>query len=112
MHDANSPSLLVLPYLGFIDVNEPIYANTRKFVLSKQNPYFYKGSKGEGIGGPHVSQNYIWPVSIIMGGLTSTTKIEVEQCLHMDSDNTADTYFMHESYHKDNDNVYTRSWFA
>jgi meiotically up-regulated gene 157 (Mug157) protein len=108
MDDANSPSLLALPYLGFINANDPIYVNTRKFVLSKQNPYFFKGSKGEGIGGPHIGPNYIWPMSIIMRGLTSTNKTEVEECLHMVSDNTGGTYFMHESYHKDNDRDYTR----
>jgi len=95
MDDANSPSLLALPYLGFIVVSDPLYQRTRRFVLSKENPYFYNGTKGEGIGGPHVGPNYIWPMSIIMRGLTSTNRSEVEYCLRMVSENTAGTYFMH-----------------
>ena len=71
MDDANIPSLLSLPYLGYVDRNDPIYKNTRKFVLSEYNPYFFKGEAGEGIGGPHVGPGYIWPMSIIMRAYTS-----------------------------------------
>ena len=71
MDDANIPSLLSLPDLGYVDRNDPIYKNTRKFVLSEYNPYFFKGEAGEGIGGPHVGPGYIWPMSIIMRAYTS-----------------------------------------
>ena len=54
MDDANVPSLLAMPYLGDMDANDPIYQNTRKYVWSKDNPYFFKGTAGEGIGGPHI----------------------------------------------------------
>jgi len=55
MDDANVPSLLSLPYLGFVDIDDPIYQNTRKMLLSEDsNPYFFKGTAGEGIGGPHI----------------------------------------------------------
>ncbi len=43
MDDANVPSLLAMPYLGDVDVNDPIYQNTRCFVWSEDNPYFFKG---------------------------------------------------------------------
>ena len=43
MDDANVPSLLAMPYLGDVNVNDPIYQNTRKFVWSEDNPYFFKG---------------------------------------------------------------------
>lgn len=52
MDDANVPSLLALPFLGCVDVNDPVYQNTRRLVLSPSNPYFFKGKAGEGIGGP------------------------------------------------------------
>jgi meiotically up-regulated gene 157 (Mug157) protein len=55
MDDANVPSLLSLPYIGFIDQNDPLYQNTRKLVLSRSNPYYFQGTRGAGIGGPHVS---------------------------------------------------------
>ena len=74
MDDANIPSLLSLPYLGYVDRNDPIYKNTRKFVLSEYNPYFFKGEAGEGIGGPHVGPGYIWPISIIMRAYTSDVR--------------------------------------
>ena len=33
MDDANVPSLLSLPYLGAVNPKDPIYLNTRRFVL-------------------------------------------------------------------------------
>jgi hypothetical protein len=57
MDDANVPSLLALPYLGYISSKNPIYKNTRKFVWSEDNPYFYKGSSAQGIGGPHIGKD-------------------------------------------------------
>lgn len=54
MDDANIPSLLALPYLGFLDVDDKTYQNTRKMVLSADgNPYYLSGSAFHGIGGPH-----------------------------------------------------------
>jgi meiotically up-regulated gene 157 (Mug157) protein len=67
--DANVPSLLSLPYLGFCSPSDPIYLNTRRFVLSTENPYYFTSSLGPltgGIGGPHIGRGYIWPMSIIM----------------------------------------------
>jgi len=71
MDDANVPSLLALPLLKFLDNRNFIYLNTRKLVLSENNPYFFKGKAGEGIGGPHVGDGYIWPMSIITRAITS-----------------------------------------
>ena len=53
MDDANVPSLLAMPYLGDVERTDPIYENTRRFVWSKDNPYFWSGEAGEGIGGAH-----------------------------------------------------------
>ena len=50
MDDANVPSLLAMPYLGDVSIDDPIYQNTRRFVWSLDNPYFFKGKAGEGIG--------------------------------------------------------------
>ena len=66
MDDANVPSLLAMPYLGTVSLKDPIYQNTRRMVWSKDNPYFFRGTAGEGIGGPHIGYDMIWPMSIIM----------------------------------------------
>lgn len=112
MDDANVPSLLAMAYLGDVDIDDPIYQNTRRFVLSESNPYFFKGSAGEGIGGPHVGFDMIWPMSIMMRAFTSTDDNEIRQCLQMLVDTDANTGFIHESFNKDNPKDYTRSWFA
>ena len=112
MDDANVPSLLALPYLGYCKVSDRIYQNTRRFVWSADNPYFYKGKIAEGIGGPHIGQDRIWPMSIIMKGLTSNSKTEIAECIRMLKSTHGGTGFMHESFHKDKPEEYTRPWFA
>ncbi len=112
MDDANIPSLLSLPYLGALSQKDPIYQNTRKFILSQNNPFFFKGTAGEGIGGPHVGIDMIWPLSIIMRGLTSDNDMEIKQCLNTLIHANAGTGFMHEAFHKNDAQKFTRKWFA
>ncbi|MBO7281228.1 MAG: glycoside hydrolase family 125 protein [Bacteroidaceae bacterium] len=112
MDDANVPSLLALSYLDKDFANDPIYLNTRKFVWSDSNPYFFKGKVAEGIGGPHVGYNMAWPMSIIMKALTSTDDTEIKECVEMLMNTDAGTGFMHESFDVDNPQNFTRSWFA
>ncbi len=112
MDDSNAPSLLSMPYLGDTNVNDPIYQNTRKFVWSDNNPYFFKGKAGEGIGGPHIGYDMIWPMSIMMKAFTSQNDEEIKWCITTLMNTDAGTGFMHESFHKDNPKNFTRSWFA
>lgn len=112
MDDANVPSLLGMPYLGCLDKNDPIYQNTRKFVWSTDNPYFFKGKVGEGIGGPHIGYDMVWPMSLIMKAMTSNDDAEIKNCVRLLRDTDGDTGFMHESFNKDNPKDFTRSWFA
>lgn len=112
MDDANVPSLLGLPYLDAMDRNDSIYQNTRRFVLSEDNPFFFKGKAGEGIGGPHVGMDMIWPMAIIMRALTSSDANEIRSCINTLKTTHGDTGFMHETFHKDNPKDFTRSWFA
>jgi meiotically up-regulated gene 157 (Mug157) protein len=52
MDDANIPSLLALPILGFVPLSDKVYQNTRKMILEKSgNPYYLKGRGFKGIGG-------------------------------------------------------------
>lgn len=112
MDDANVPSLLSLPYLGAVSANDPVYINTRKFVLSSENPFYFKGIAGEGIGGPHAGIDMIWPLSIIMRGLTSTDPKEIKFCVDTLVKTHGGTGFMHESFHKNDSKNFTRKWFA
>ena len=112
MDDANVPSLLSLPYLNAVKWNDPVYQNTRRFVLSQSNPFFFKGGIGEGIGSPHTGMEMIWPISIIMRGLTSNNNAEIKNCIQILQKTHAGTGFMHESFYKDDANKFTRKWFA
>ena len=112
MDDANVPSLLAMPYLGDVSLDDPIYQNTRRFVWSDDNPYFFKGKAGEGIGGPHIGYDMAWPMSIMMKAFTSTDDKEIKDCIQMLMDTDADTGMIHESFNVNNASDYTRPWFA
>lgn len=112
MDDANSPSLLSIPYIGYRSADDEIYQNTRKFILSEDNPYYFKGKCAKGIGSPHTPNNYIWHISLIMQILTSTDEKEIEECLDTIANTHGGTNFMHEGFDVDNPNNYTREWFA
>jgi meiotically up-regulated gene 157 (Mug157) protein len=112
MDDANVPSLLGMPYLGSCSKTDPMYLATRKFVLSTSNPYFFRGSAAEGIGGPHVGPDMIWPMAIIIRALTTDDEQEQRQCLRWLKKSNAGTGFMHESFNKNDPYKFTRAWFA
>jgi uncharacterized protein len=112
MDDANAPSLLSLPYLGACDARDPIYQRTRQFALSGANPYFFKGTAAEGLGGPHIGLEQIWPLGITLRALTSSDDAEIVTCLRWLRNTTGGTGFMHESFDANNPNQFTRSWFA
>ena len=112
MDDANVPSLLSLPYLNAVSSENVLYKNTRKFLFSKNNPYYFEGKAGNGIGGPHAGLGKIWHLSVIMRGITSTDENEIVDCLDLLKSTHANTGFMHESFDKDDASKFTRSWFA
>jgi hypothetical protein len=111
MDDANVPSLLSLPYIDS-SPDAALYARTRSFVWSEQNPWFFRGSAGEGIGGPHVGRNSIWPMSQIIYALTSNSSVEIGRAIQMLKGSAAATGFIHESYNRNNSAIFTRAWFA
>jgi len=112
MDDANVPSLLSLPYLGCCAPDDPVYLRTRKFLFSRNNPYYFTGRAAEGIGSPHTLVDRIWHMSITMQALTSVDEKEIIRCLTFLKTTHAGTGFMHESFQKDDDADYTRAWFA
>ncbi|MBR2264108.1 MAG: glycoside hydrolase family 125 protein [Firmicutes bacterium] len=112
MDDANVPSLLSIPYLGYTDTDDPVYQNTRRFLLSHDNPYYFIGEAARGIGSPHTPPRYIWHISLIMQILTSTDPAEIESLLGTLARTHAGTNLMHEGFHADDPTRFTRPWFA
>ncbi len=112
MDDANVPSLISLPYLECVPENDPVYQDTRRFVLSGSNPYFFKGKAGEGNGSPHTGSGKIWPMSIMMRAFTSSDDSEISTCLRTLVRSNAGTGFMHESFDDNDPSIFTRKWFA
>ena len=112
MDDANVPSLLAMGYLGDVSLDDPIYQNTRRFVWSHDNPWFFSGKAGEGIGGPHIGRDMAWPMSIMMKAFTSRDDNEIRQCMRMLLTTDANTGMIHESFNVNDADNYTRPWFA
>lgn len=112
MDDANVPNLLGLPYLGCMSANDPLYARTRRFILSQDNMFMFRGRVAEGLGGPHTGLGLIWPMGIVMQALTSTDDAEIKRCLGWLKATHANTGFIHESFDPDDPTKFTRPWFG
>ncbi|CAL3963866.1 unnamed protein product [Diplocarpon coronariae] len=145
MDDANVPSLLAIPLWNYSEsafkLPPPphgekaknyaeIYANTRRFVLSDNNPYFMKGPVISAIGGPHVGPGRAWPMAAIIRAITSYSTLgslaaggldkvsqkdiedEVKQQIGMVLNSTAGTGVVHESVDTFNQNKWSRAWFG
>ncbi len=110
--DANVPSLLSAAYLGWCSKDDEMYLRTRRFILSEDNPYYYKGKFAHGVGSPHTPEGFIWHIALSMQGLTSTDPDEIKSILSMLESTDADTGFMHEGFNADDPNDFTREWFA
>lgn len=110
--DANVPSLLSAPYIGFCACDDEIYRNTRNFILSKDNPYYYEGKFAKGVGSPHTPEGYIWHIALSMQGLTSDSPEEIREILHMLETTDGDTGYMHEGFDANDPDTFTRSWFS
>lgn len=112
MDDSNVPSLLSAPYLGYCSPNDPKYLQTRKSILSEENPYFYKGKFAQGIGSSHTPENYIWHIALAIEGLTATSKAGKERILNTMVETDAGTHLMHEGFDVDDPSQFTREWFS
>ena len=112
MDDANVPSLLSLPYIGAVRADDELYQNTRRFVLSEYNPYYYAGSALRGVGSPHTPPRYVWPIALCIQGLTSRDPAEIAEIADMLENGDAGTGYMHEGVFVDDPARFTRPWFA
>ena len=112
--DANIPSLLSIPLLGWDGYNREAYENTRKYILSTANPQYFEGSLLVGVGSPHTPSNHIWPMALVIQGLTekegSTDREEKMAFQLRQLLKSAINDAMHESVHKDQPSI-TREWF-
>ncbi|WP_459914240.1 glycoside hydrolase family 125 protein [Enterococcus thailandicus] len=112
MDDSNVPNLMAAPYLGYCSSKDETYLQTRKTLLSPENPYFYEGKYAKGIGSSHTPENYVWPIALAMEGMTTDDRKEKERILDLLVATDAGTNLMHEGFDVDNPNNYTREWFS
>lgn len=112
MDDANVPSLLSIPYLGYAGSDDPTYVRTRAFILSEHNPYFFSGKEASGIGSPHTPHRFIWPIALAMQGLTAREPEEKLRLLDLLERTDGGAGMMHEGFDADDASKYTRPWFS
>ncbi len=112
MDDANVPSLLGLAYLRAVPADSALWQTTAAAVWSDANPWFFSGSAAEGIGGPHIGEGQVWPMSIIVRALSSSDDAVIAGALKTLRATHAGTGFMHEAFDKDDPAKFTRKWFA
>jgi len=110
MDDANVPSLLSIPYLGY-PADPVIYDNTRRFVMSTDNPYYFSGKFARGVGSPHTPHGYVWPLALVMQGLTGDTSEVSSALTQLQASDTGD-HLLHESFDPNDPTKFTRSNFG
>lgn len=112
MDDANIPSLLSIPYIGYVGAGDPIYQATRRFVLSPSDPYYYSGRYASGIGSVHTPRGYVWPLALIMEALTGTDPVQTQRVLGYLANSDTGDHLLHESFDVNDPTRFTRSDFA
>ena len=112
MDDANIPSLLSIPYFGYVDAKDVVYKSTRQFVLSSRNPYFFSGKFAQGVGSPHTPHGYIWPLSLVVQVLTSTDQNEINRVMGYIAASDTGDHLLHESFDANWPQSFTRRDFA
>ncbi|MMZ62495.1 hypothetical protein D1872_247050 [compost metagenome] len=112
MDDAGTPGLMSIPYFGYVPADDPVYRNTRRFILSKDNPFYFEGKAAKGIGSPHTPEGYIWHMALSMQGLTAESDEEMLEMIGVLESTDAGTGYMHEGFAADDPSTFTRTWFA
>jgi len=110
MDDPNVPSLLSAPFLGYLPVNDKVYQNTRRKILSRDNPYYAWGPVISGVGSMHTRPGSAWPMANIMAILTSDDDDEIVRNLKWLLQSTDGYGVMHESVHTHYNGSWSRQW--
>jgi len=110
--DASVPSLLSAPYIGYTTTNDRYYLNTRAFLLSQDNPSYYTGNLARGIGSYHTPDHWIWPLAMVMEGLTADTQNEKKDVLNQVLASDPGDHLLHESFDPNDPRRFTRPDFG
>ena len=111
-YEADGLGLLSLPYLGYLPPEDPVYQNTRAWLLSEENPCYFQGKAACGVGSEHTAAGYVWPIALAMQGLTANCFEEKERIIRLLLGTTAGCGRMHESFYADDPSQFTRPWFS
>jgi hypothetical protein len=112
LDDANLPSLLGIPEAGYRPASDAVYQNTRRFVLSAANPYYYRGTEATGIGSPHTPAPNVWPLALAVQALTSTDRGEIERLIATLGATDGGRGLIHESFDPTDPARFTRAEFG
>ena len=110
--DANIPSLLSLPLLAGASLDVDLYRNSREFILSHENPYFFSGVRASGVGSQHTPKNHVWPIAMSVEALTSPSNEKKLKTLDILETTDAGTGNMHEAFNVDRPEEFSRAWFS
>lgn len=110
MDDANVPSLLSAPFIGYLGKGHEVYKATREFVLSGQNPWFARGPVISGVGSPHIKPGAAWPMASVVRIMTTDDDKEITQALGELVSSTGGLGLMHESVNSLDEKDWTREW--
>ena len=112
MDDANVPSLLSIPYFGYLPKDNSLYLATRRFVLSDRNPYFFSGQYAQGEGSPHTPHGYVWPLALCVQVLTTDDPAEIDRVFGYIAQADIGDHRLHESFDANWPEAFTRPDFA
>lgn len=111
MDDANVPSLLSIPLLGY-PFDRQVYANTRRYILSPADPYYFRGRYASGVGSAHTPGGYVWPMSLVVEYRTSPYTSDRARIMHELSRSDAGDGALHESFDVNDPKRFTRERFG
>ncbi len=75
-YDDPTGSLLLLPYLGFIEKDSKVFLNTVNWIKSDRNPYYFRG-RFAGLGNRHMKNPWIHSyASQILSGLIDSSVLK------------------------------------